>query len=93
MNEPKEGNRAVIDNETTNHERLSKQLEGYVARSPWLPNESLFPRAWATAGTTAWAVSTVLTFVEKFAAATGLPDTLGPHSAYFATGIREWAPG
>jgi hypothetical protein len=75
------------DDEAANHEKLSKQLEGYVARSPWLPNELLFPRAWATTGTAAWAISTVLTFVAKFSDSTGLPDRFGPHKERFAAGI------
>jgi len=75
------------DDEAANHEKLSKQLEGYVARSPWLLNELLFPRAWATTGTATWAIATVLTFVAKFSISTGLPDRLGLHRDSFAAGI------
>jgi hypothetical protein len=60
--------------EPAEHEKLSQKLEGYVGRSPWLPNEPLFPRAWATCSTTSWAVSTVLDFIACFSVASGIPD-------------------
>lgn len=62
--------------EQAEHEKLSKRLEGHVSRSPWFPDEPLFPRAWATHETTAWAVSTVLQFVRDFSAISGIEDRL-----------------
>lgn len=73
------------DDEVANHERLSKQLEGYAGRSPWRLHEPLFPQAWATTVTTSWAVSAVLAFVSIFSAVTGLPDRLQQFGDRFNT--------
>jgi len=56
------------------HVRISKQIDGFVSRSPWLCNEPLFPRAWATAASVAWAVETIIAFIAHFSAVSGLPD-------------------
>lgn len=56
------------------HEKLSKQLEYRAVRSAWLPEEPLFPRAWASHGTAMWAVQTVTGFAQHFSSVSGLPD-------------------
>jgi hypothetical protein len=56
------------------HLELSKKLMHYVARSPWLQGEPLFPRAWATRATSAWAVSSTCEFLTRFAAEAGFED-------------------
>lgn len=60
--------------EEDEHAKLSKKLEGYVSRSPWLNDVHVFPRAWATSATTSWAISSVLEFAAQFSHATALPD-------------------
>jgi hypothetical protein len=62
--------------EADEHAKLSSRLEGYVGRSPWLLDEPLFPRAWATGSSAAWAVASVVSFVAAFATASGIPDRL-----------------
>jgi len=64
------------DDEQVEQVRLGKKLEGYVSRSPWFPGEPLFPRAWATAGTASWSVTTVVEFIRRFAELAGIPDRL-----------------
>lgn len=56
------------------HDQLCSKLKNYAATSPWLQHEPIFPRAWATRGTTAWALESAVNFVREFSAATGLPD-------------------
>jgi len=67
------------------HVQLSKQLEHYAGRSPWFPDEPLFPRAWATSSTTAWAITSVRQFVTAFAVASGLPDRFEKFSGRLST--------
>ena len=65
--------------EAVEHEKLSKRLSNYAARSPWFPDEDLFPRAWATHETSVWAVSTVLGFIVDFSVKSGVTDRLRKH--------------
>lgn len=67
------------------HAKLSAKREGYVGRSPWLPIERLFPRAWATRSTTAWVVSTAVGFIARFSADSGIPDRVAKFRARLAT--------
>jgi hypothetical protein len=67
------------------HAKLSEKLEGYVGRSPWLPNEPLFPRAWATRSTTSWAISTVVAFIARFSADSGILDRVAKFSDRLST--------
>lgn len=57
--------------EQDNHAELSELLENKAVRSPFftspqLLKEPLFPRAWASHGTTVWAVKTVRDTVLQF---------------------------
>jgi hypothetical protein len=60
--------------EQAGHLKLSRQLEGYVSRSPWLAGEPLFPRAWATGATASWAIRTVVSFIGHFSSVCGIPN-------------------
>jgi hypothetical protein len=64
--------------EAEKHAQLCKRLGGYVRCSPWLPDESVFPYAWAHSGSTAWAIMTVTRFVSEFSAAAGIQNRLEP---------------
>jgi|SRR6185436_17988728 hypothetical protein len=75
--------------EPVEHEKLSQKLEGYVGRSPWLPNEPLFPRAWATRSTTSWAVSSVVDFIAYFSAASGILDRVVKYRDRLTTASRS----
>jgi hypothetical protein len=75
--------------EPAEHEKLSRKLEGYVGRSPWLPNEPLFPRAWATHSTTSWAVSSVVDFIASFSAASGIADRVAKFKDRLSTTRRN----
>jgi hypothetical protein len=66
-------------NEAVDHEKLGAKIEGYVVRSPWFPKENLFPRAWASHGTSKWAVSTVISFITEFSQTSGIQNRLEKH--------------
>jgi hypothetical protein len=64
-------------NEHNKHAKLSKAMKNKAARSPFFPDsEALFPRAWASHGTTRWAVDSVVSFVRDFEQLAGLPSRL-----------------
>ena len=49
------------------HAKLSKSLEHRASPSPFLPlTESLFPRAWASHGSTTWAMRSAVAFLSDF---------------------------
>ncbi len=56
------------------HDRLSKRLDGKVASSQFLPNEPIFPRAWATGDFASWAIRSTVNFLDYFYTESGLPS-------------------
>ncbi len=65
--------------EQSDHEKLSKRLAYKCHASPFfVGSERLFPRAWASAASTAWALRTAVRFVHVFSAESGNPNGLAP---------------
>lgn len=62
--------------EQQSHEKLSRQLQHRFQPSPFLPNEPLFPRSWASASFAFWAVQSSVAFIKNFYAEIGLPCPL-----------------
>ena len=61
------------------HAKLSKALRMRAVSSPFFPaTEPLFPRAWASHGTTVWAVQSVIDFVVMFESRAGLDSRIAP---------------
>ena len=52
--------------EKDKHEKLSTTLQNRFTASPFLTNEPLFPRAWASHSFTVWALKTTVDFIEHF---------------------------
>jgi hypothetical protein len=52
--------------EKDKHEKLSLLLKNRFQPSPFLANEPLFPRAWASHSFTVWALKTTINFIEHF---------------------------
>ncbi len=50
----------------TEHLKLSKALKFLATASQFLPDEPLFPRAWASGGTADWAVNSVAKLLFQF---------------------------
>lgn len=71
--------------ELVEHTKLSKILSGRAVHTPFInPAEMLFPRAWASHGTTKWAVESTIAFMDNFAAIAGLESRV----AMFAAKLR-----
>jgi hypothetical protein len=65
--------------EQVEHAKISKLLAGRAAASPFfLTTEPLFPRAWASHGSTRWAVSSVVAFIQTFETQARLASRLQP---------------
>ena len=62
--------------EQQSHEKLSRLLQHRFQPSPFLPNEPLFPRSWASASFAFWAVQSSVAFIKNFYAEIGLPCPL-----------------
>ncbi|KZT17729.1 hypothetical protein A1D30_01345 [Acidovorax sp. GW101-3H11] len=62
--------------EQQSHEKLSRRLQHRFQPSPFLPNELLFPRSWASASFAYWAVQSSVAFIKNFYAEIGLPCPL-----------------
>ena len=58
------------------HEKLSSKLAGKFLASQFLPNESIFPRAWATGDFSRWAISSSVNFLDHFYSEAGLANPL-----------------
>jgi hypothetical protein len=71
-------------NETVEHRKLSNRLAGLFTPGPFLNDELIFPRRWATNGCTAWAVRTVLAFAEAFEHPAKLPSKYGAWTERFS---------
>jgi hypothetical protein len=64
-------------NEAVAHAKLSKRLKGLFTLSPFLADDLIFPRRWATHGCTKWSVESVRSFSEEFEATASLPSKCG----------------
>lgn len=53
-------------NEAVEHKKLSARLAGLFPPSPFMDDEQVFPRRWATHGCTKWAVESVFGFANQF---------------------------
>jgi len=64
------------------HAKVSSVLQYKASPSPFFPSsESLFPRAWASHGSTQWAVRTVLAFIQAFEQQAGIQSRIQPYVA------------
>lgn len=66
------------DDEDAAHAKLSSRLQHRFERSPYFPNEGLFPRAWATRSFSVWALKSTIAFLEHFGQESGLDSKLAP---------------
>ena len=48
------------------HEKLSKRLKYRFTTSPFLPDEQLFPRAWASQSFAEWAILSTVSYLDYF---------------------------
>lgn len=62
--------------ENASHAKLSRQLQYKFVPTPFLPNEPLFPRAWASASFADWAVKSAVGFMDYFTQQGNLPSKL-----------------
>jgi hypothetical protein len=60
------------------HEKLSEVLQNKFVPSLFLPNEPIFPRAWASHSFTVWALRTTVEFIDHFHAEAGLDSKIEP---------------
>ena len=67
------------------HEKLSKVLQNKFTPSIFLPNEPIFPRAWASHSFTVWALKTTVEFIDHFHTEAGLASTIDPFRAQLST--------
>jgi hypothetical protein len=61
------------DTEADLHRKLSNQLKYKFAPSPFLNDELIFPKRWATHGCTRWGVQSCLKFAAEFERLSSLP--------------------
>lgn len=54
------------------HQKLSKVLQHRFSPSPFLLNEPIFPRSWASASFATWALNSTVSFLDHFYAEIGL---------------------
>lgn len=64
------------DDEREKHQHLSSELARRFPASPFIPAAPLFPMGWASHACTAWAVSSVLNFIQEFEKAAKLPGRI-----------------
>jgi hypothetical protein len=62
--------------EQNEHEKLSKVLRYKFIPSVCFPNESIFPRAWASHSFTVWALQSTVTFIDHFYSGIGLTSPI-----------------
>lgn len=62
--------------ERDKHERLSRQLEARFKKSIFLPNEHMFPQAWASGSCAVWAIQSVVNFIDYFCVEAGMSNPL-----------------
>jgi hypothetical protein len=61
------------DTQADRHQKLSKKLKSKFRPSPFLNDELIFPRRWATHGCTSWGVRSCLKFAVEFERLSNLP--------------------
>lgn len=61
------------DTQADRHLKLSKKLKNKFDPSPFLDDELVFPRRWATHGCTSWSVRSCLNFAAEFERLSNLP--------------------
>jgi hypothetical protein len=71
--------------EQDKHKALSSQLAYKFDPSPFLSNETLFPRAWASGSFCVWALQTTVTFLDKFCAEADLQNPVSQFMARVRT--------
>ncbi len=62
--------------EQDKHDRLSKILQYKFKPSEFFPNESIFPRAWASHAFCVWSLKTVVQFLEHFYSEVGVSSPI-----------------
>ena len=67
--------------EQDKHDKLSRVLHHKFKPSLFLPNEPIFPRAWASHSFTVWALQSSVEFIENFHFEVGLPSAIEPFRA------------
>lgn len=63
------------------HDKLSKILQHKFKTSPFLPNEPVFPLAWASHDFAIWALKSTVAFLEYFCGQAGMDCPLNPFRA------------
>lgn len=58
------------------HEKLSRRLQYRFEGSPFLPGESLFPRAWASHSFAEWAIRSAVSYLDYFYAEANLENPI-----------------
>ena len=65
--------------EQAEHAKVSGVIKGKACASPFFPpSESLFPRAWASHGSTQWSVRSVVSFILDFEKRSGIESRFAP---------------
>jgi hypothetical protein len=78
------------DNEQVEHAKISKRLADRFVASPFLTDqEPIFPRRWATAGCTRWAVESAVSFLQDFEISAGLPPKIMKFAERFERDVAE----
>ena len=75
--------------EQDKHEKLSIRLHNKFKPSTFLPNELVFPRAWASHSFNVWALKTTVEFIDHFHSEAGTPSVL----AQFKTNLSTLSAG
>jgi len=65
--------------EKSKHDKLSNELQHKFQPSVFLPNEPIFPRAWASHSFTVWALKSTVEFIEHFHSESGLVSPIEPY--------------
>jgi hypothetical protein len=66
-------------NEQVEHAKVSNALKNRAVKSSYFStNDSLFPRAWVSHGTTCWAVKSVISYIYDFEQRASLKSRLAP---------------
>jgi hypothetical protein len=62
--------------ENGEHQKLSRMLNSKFNSSPYFPNESIFPRAWASHSFCCWAIRSTVRFLDDFSRDANIPNQL-----------------
>lgn len=71
--------------EQREHDKLSKRLKGKFETSGFLPNEPVFPRAWASHSFVVWALSSTIMFLEHFHKEADIPNPFAKFKGHIKT--------